>query len=79
MPAAARPHVRRHTRVITAVLQALQALHQDGNDIAGGNSANNATHKPYSKNDVADRMLNGKKFVANFLAILSIAFINALT
>ena len=30
--------------VITAVLQALQALHQDGNDVARGNRADDAAH-----------------------------------
>jgi hypothetical protein len=30
--------------VITAVLQALQALDQDGNDVAGGNRADDAAH-----------------------------------
>ena len=34
--------------VIAAVLQALQALHQDGDDVAGGNRADDAAHgKPF--------------------------------
>jgi hypothetical protein len=32
-------------RVIASVLQALQALHEDGNDVAGRNGADDATHR----------------------------------
>ena len=34
--------------VVTSVFQALQALHEDGNDVAGRNGADDATHKKHS-------------------------------
>jgi hypothetical protein len=33
------------TRVIASVLEALQALHEDWNDVAAGNGADDATHE----------------------------------
>jgi hypothetical protein len=37
--------MNRHTAgVIAPVFQALQALHQDGNDVAGADAADDATH-----------------------------------
>ena len=44
--------------VIAAVLQPLQALHQDGNDIAGGYRADDAAHK-YCSNERMGEMLGG--------------------
>jgi hypothetical protein len=37
------------TRVITPVFEPLQALHQDGNDVAGRNGADDATHEDAPK------------------------------
>ena len=41
--------VHRHAAgVVATVFQPLQALHEDGNDVAGRNGADDATHKEHS-------------------------------
>ena len=62
--------VHRHPAgVVTPVLQALQALHQQGNDVAGRNRSDDATHKPNPSVlnlDAGNAKATGKKFLFDF-------------
>jgi hypothetical protein len=48
------------TRVIAPVFKPLQALHEDGNDVAGRNGADDATH-----GDAPERMNGGMLGIAS--------------
>jgi hypothetical protein len=54
------------TRVIAPVFEPLQALNEDGNDVAGRNGADDATHKTNSKSgEWRDVMETSKKYPVN--------------
>jgi hypothetical protein len=70
--------VHRHaTRVIASVLQALQALHEDGNDVAERNGADDATHESNSKMGESWHVMETmKKYPINILIKTNFYFIN---
>jgi hypothetical protein len=63
--------------VITPVFEPLQALHQHGNDVAGRDGADDATHGEGSLNEEwKDRRPTIKKFQIIFLYLLNYLSIN---
>jgi hypothetical protein len=56
----------RHTAgIVATVFQPCQSLYQNRNNVAGRDSANNATHDELQKDEWRDRMLIDKKYGIN--------------
>jgi len=60
--------------VITAVFQPLQALHQNRNDVAIGNGADDATHAGYLLKWMADGRAPNEKYLIDFCRFLNLNF-----
>jgi hypothetical protein len=61
-------------RVIAAVLEPLQALHQDGNDVARGNRADDAAHENLLGRNGCHRRQRAFSLALEFQPILKLYF-----